>query len=173
MATWRTVPGLPDYDVSSDGGGRSRRGWGGRSSIAPKPLFPVRNHDGYLVVSLVGPHGRRQYFVHRLVAMAFLGPIPEGHVVAHGNGVRHDARLNNLRFATPAENEADKVRHGTHLAAERHPNAVLSDAQVVAIRDEYLAGHVTQAVLAAKYGTHQTNVSLIVRGLTRSKKAVA
>lgn len=165
---WRPVEAFPDYEVSSRGRVRSWRGWGGKRLAAPRLLRPVLNHDGYPVVSLVGTDGRRQRFVHRLVASAFIGPVPISRCVAHGNGIRTDARVENLRYATAAENEADKLIHGTHLANERHPNARLNDQTVRAIRAEYDQG-ATQTSLARKYGTHQTNVSLIVRGVTRKK----
>lgn len=164
---WQIVPTYPDYEVSDLGNIRSWRGRGGRRLPAPKALRPAINHDGYPVISLVGADGRRgQCFVHRLVAAAFLGPIPDGRVVAHGNGDRSDARLGNLRYATPRENEADKAAHGTKLVGERHPRTVVTDEVVRAIRQEHAAGS-SQVSLARKYGTHQTNVSLIVRGLTR------
>ncbi|MBF6368381.1 hypothetical protein IU469_22045 [Nocardia puris] len=53
---------------------------------------------------------------------------------------------------------------------ESHPQAILCDEVVDAIRTEY-AGGATQVALAKKYGTHQTNVSLIVRN--KAWKAIA
>lgn len=154
------------YDVSSLGRVRSWRGWGGKRRVEARYLVPTPNHDGYPVVSLVGDTGRRQHFLHRLVASAFLGPRPEGRVVAHSDGNPANARVDNLRYATAAENEADKARHGTKLEGARHPRARLSSAAVSAIREEYAKG-TSQTALAARYGTHQTNVSLIVRGRAR------
>lgn len=161
------------YEVNDQGSIRSWRGWGGQRLSAPRQLSPVPNHDGYPVISLIAVTGRRrQHFVHVLVAETFLGPRPDGRQVAHGNGDRADARLVNLRYATPAENEADKVRHGTQMRGGAHPNAVVTDANVLAIRKEYVMG-ATQTFLANKYGTHQTNISLIVRGRTRRVQEVS
>jgi hypothetical protein len=121
---------------------------------------------------MVGEQGRRQHFVHRLVAAAFIGACPEGHVVAHGDGDRANPRVENLRYATAVENEADKIRHGTQTRGELHPNAVVTEAEVAAIREEYAMG-TTQTVLAKRYGTHQTNISLIVREKTRRQREFA
>jgi hypothetical protein len=48
--------------------------------------------------------------IHQIVAKAFLGPRPTGMQVAHNNCNHRDNRLSNLRYATPAENQADS-RH--------------------------------------------------------------
>lgn len=57
--------------------------------------------------------------VHRLVALAFIGPCPEGMEVLHINGEPDDNRLENLRYGTRAENVADTIRHGRHPWAGR------------------------------------------------------
>ncbi|WP_208609489.1 HNH endonuclease signature motif containing protein [Streptomyces atriruber] len=51
---------------------------------------------------------------HFLVCVAFHGPRPTAsHQVAHGDGDPTNNRPCNLRWATPAENSAGAVRHGT------------------------------------------------------------
>ena len=76
-------------------------------------------------------HGRPwSVKAHRLVALAFLGPspFPRAHV-AHYDGDKTNNHVPNLRWATPAENEADKRRHGRAHGAppgERHPMAKLT-----------------------------------------------
>jgi hypothetical protein len=50
--------------------------------------------------------------VHYLVALAFIGPRPEGYDVAHGDGDASNNRVGNLRYATRASNNQDMVYHG-------------------------------------------------------------
>ncbi|WP_369604693.1 NUMOD4 domain-containing protein [Nocardia nova] len=159
---WKSVPGFDYYEVSDHGRVRSYRGWGGRRLEEPKLMTQGTNRDGYRIVGLTTGDGVRQWRVNRLVALAFLGECPAGKMVAHNNGVRSDNRLTNLRYATQAENEGDKKRHGTVQAGSRHSRSILTEAQVAEIRSEYASG-VSQMKLAAKFGTHQTNISLIVR----------
>lgn len=52
--------------------------------------------------------------VHRLVAEAFIGPIPDGMQVLHWNDIPDDNRVENLRIGTFSDNAYDKVRNGRH-----------------------------------------------------------
>ena len=103
-------------------------------------LTPTENwekyHYGDKNVKLGGKGGKRNqktHLVHVLVAAAFIGPKPKGMEVAHNNGNAGENRLENIRYATPLENTADKKIHGTHLFGEMAPNAKLSETQVVEI----------------------------------------
>lgn len=69
--------------------------------------------NGYSYVSLKQGGTKANWCVHRLVALAFLGPQPEGQEVCHGNGNRRDARLVNLRWDTHSANMFDRRRDGT------------------------------------------------------------
>lgn len=71
--------------------------------------------DGYHHVTLQSYNGKsKRHTVHQLVATAFHGAKPSpNHQAAHGNGKPGDNRAENLRWATPAENQADRLLHGT------------------------------------------------------------
>lgn len=49
--------------------------------------------------------------IHQIVLEAFCGPCPDGMEVLHGNGIRTDNRLSNLRYGTRSENEC----HEQHM----------------------------------------------------------
>ena len=51
------------------------------------------------------------YSVHRLVLEAFVGPMPEAMETRHLDGNPANNCLDNLRYGTRAENEADKRLH--------------------------------------------------------------
>jgi hypothetical protein len=69
----------------------------------PGILNPRRNAKGYLKVLLPGG---KNFYVHQLVAMAFLGHVPNGNTleVDHINENTSDNRLENLRILTTREN---------------------------------------------------------------------
>lgn len=69
--------------------------------------------NGYLQVGIWKDRKIRWVGVHRIVAETFIGPAPSGIHVCHFDGNRPRNILENLRYATPRENNADKIRHGT------------------------------------------------------------
>jgi hypothetical protein len=72
----------------------------------------------------------------------------------------------NLRWGTPAENMADKLRDGTHNRGERHSNAKLTAADVLECRRRYAAGGINQRALAAEFGVCVMTMNLAIRGQT-------
>lgn len=54
-------------------------------------------------------HARKNYAAHKLMALAWLGPIPAGWEVDHINGNILDWRLENLQVVTPEENRKRAV----------------------------------------------------------------
>lgn len=110
---WRPIPGYEGrYDVSDQGRVRSHH-FGGR-------ILQLRpNQQGYLTVELwAGNRGKRQR-VHVLVALAFLGPRPDGMEVRHLNDVKDDARLANLAYGDHSTNMLDCVALGNHSQARK------------------------------------------------------
>lgn len=75
---------------------------------------------GYYTVKVLN----KDFFVHRLVAFAFLGPPPTAHAwpVHHLDGNPSNNRLDNLRYVTHQEN----MRHAHENPSRRCPRAKLS-----------------------------------------------
>jgi hypothetical protein len=116
--TWRLLPDAEGrYEISDLGRVRSLVAGCRSGSVRRKrPLLmsPYDNGRGYLVINLRLSSGYECHGVSELVLRAFVGPRPSlTHHAAHGKGRRHDNRLENLRWATPKENDRDKDRHGT------------------------------------------------------------
>ncbi|MER7922134.1 NUMOD4 motif-containing HNH endonuclease [Streptomyces sp. NPDC096057] len=155
---WREVPGFPGYFASNFGRIRGRRGW---------ELSPAVGRGGYEKVTLYAGGLKRNVEVHRAVALAFLGPDAEGRpLVAHGDGNPRNNTPENLRWATYADNAADRDRHGrtARVRGEDHRSAKVTADEVRGIRAEYARGALTQAMLGEAYGlTHQTVWSIIHR----------
>lgn len=112
---WRDVVGYEGiYHVSSHG--RVRRVLASQGT-RPGPLKPTRNvRNGYYSVMLWRDGKSKRITVHRLVALAFLGPAPEGLEVCHGDDDKSNNRVENLRWDTHSENHLDITRNGNRRA---------------------------------------------------------
>jgi len=159
---WKSVPDWPEYEVSSEG--NVRRATKGTATFPGKRLRPGTNpKTGYLVVALCRRSKATTRTVHGLVARAFLGPPPFARAeVAHGDGVRANARVGNLRWATRLENMRDMVAHGNSGKANRK----LSVEQVSAIFRLRNSGRLQRDV-GAEFGVNRTLVGQIWLGRHR------
>lgn len=100
---WLDIPGTGGlYEASSLGRIRSKDG-----------AVAARSHPrGYLRVRIRCAGQKSQdHFVHRLVALAFLGE-RQGLEVNHVNGCKTDNRAENLEWVTHSENVAHAYRIG-------------------------------------------------------------
>jgi len=86
----KDIKGHPGYEISNFG----------LVFHGEKILRPQKHVRGYLMVF---PNGHMRY-IHRLVAEAFLGPIPAGFHVNHKNGRTCANHVQNLEIVTPREN---------------------------------------------------------------------
>jgi hypothetical protein len=122
---WRAVPGYENlYEVSNLARVRSlpRRGLDaiGRRTIKPGHVLKIQvKKDGYHVAFLYKSGKRREFGVHVLVALAFVGPKPDRQEVCHWDDDKSNNLPGNLRWGTRSENVLDKVRNGGHHLANR------------------------------------------------------
>jgi hypothetical protein len=166
---WVPIPGLEGwYSVSSLGRVRSeknpacRRGGPGRGRVIRAGM----NNKGYVRFFPRLPGVRNRIMaVHQAVAQAFLGPCPPGKCVNHKNAIKTDNRLENLEYATPAEN----IRHAARLGLLRgagkgsqHHGAKLTEDDVRAIRADATTKSLTEQ--ARQYGVTKGSICRVIKG---------
>lgn len=176
--TYRDIPEFNGYRVGDDGSvwsiwaRRANRGGGTRFEMgAVWNRLKTSLREGYPSLTLTRNTGtplgeRRSCSVHQLVMLAFVGPCPDGMEVAHENGVKTDNRLSNLSYKTPAQNQQDRVRHGTDSRGEKNRNSRLTSDAVRECREECASGRRTRTEMAQKYGVSPVAVQSAVQGKT-------
>lgn len=153
---WRQVPGWEDYEISTYGRVRS---WKTRTCAKPGAILAwLKGPRGYPQVNLHKDGKRASTPVHQLVAMAYLGPYPEGQEVRHLDGNPGNPNLSNLRYGTPSENYEDARKHGTYSHGERHGKSTVTADDVREIRRLRREGRYLRE-LAALFSQSTTNIS--------------
>lgn len=160
MTEWRPSPVYPElYEVSECGQVRrivTSRGTRAGHVLRGCITVGYRRYDLYC-----GDGIPSHQLAHRLVCQAWHGPPPsDRHEVAHNDGNRLNSHYSNLRWATPVENQADRVKHGTHLRGERAAAAKLTAADVLKIRSDSRP----YGLICAEFGVVKSTVSEIKNG---------
>ncbi len=126
----------------------------------------ARSASGHGNIAIDGAN----YNASRVVCELAHGNPPEPrYEAAHNCGHGHLACVNphHLRWATPVENQSDRVLHGTYLEGDAVPTAKLTRDQVASIKRDILA-KVTDYRLARKFGVADETIRKIRLGKTWS-----
>lgn len=164
---YRAIAGFPGYRVGDDGSVWSSWAYNGRHprrlSATWKRLIAQPDGDGYLALNLFRDGRACRRKVHLLVLESFVGARPDGMEGCHNDGAASNCVLSNLRWDTPAANQQDRLRHGTHARGERSAKAKLTESQVRQIKARIAAGD-RGIDLAAAYGVSPSTIGEIKRG---------
>jgi hypothetical protein len=159
---WAPVPGYEHrYFVSDDG-----RVW----SVPSSKLLQTRlTWQGYVIVALNHAGGPgRQKKVHRLVAEAFL-PNPENKPqVNHIDSVKANNRVENLEWATSAENIAHSTALGNYSGVNPRAGQKFTVEQIADFRAKAAAGAHLPA-LAREFGMTPSYAHRVIQ---RKKRAL-
>jgi hypothetical protein len=128
LEIWKDIAGYEGlYQVSSFGRVRRLKKWignkhkrGYKDSISY--LTPTDNGNGYLIVGLSKNKKRKNYYLHRLVAEAFI-PNPENKfIVNHIDYNKRNNNINNLEWLSQKDNVKHSVNNMKHPKGITHSN---------------------------------------------------
>lgn len=163
---WKSIPGYETlYEVSNLGRIRGIARGRGRRRNVPYLLHPIKHSAGYQQVDLYdGAGNHKRFFLHRLVLIAFDTEIPIGMEVNHKNGVKADARLDNLEVVT----RGDNMRHSYSVLGHNRRNGAdngkskLTDSDVLEIRKMAASG-LSQRFIASLFHIDRSAVGKLIR----------
>jgi hypothetical protein len=95
-------------------------------------LDPIPGCPGYVSICFNGNVVCRK--VYHLILETYVGPCPPGMECCHGPGGKLDNSINNIRWGTKKENDAEKSAAGL-LKGEKNGNAKLTEKDIRSIRE--------------------------------------
>lgn len=164
---YKSIPGYEGlYEVSDSGEIRSIerkcRMARGIRSVSSKILKHLYDKDGYPMVSLAKDGKQKLWRIHRLVLLAFVGPLPEGKESRHLDDVKINNNLSNLCYGTQLENWEDRKRNGNGINGYNNPNAKLTPDQILKIKA--LHGEISFAEIGRRFSISDTHAGTICKG---------
>jgi len=145
---WRPIEDFPDYEVSSFGKVRSCKIQGSPWLKGPWRILSLKGKSGYkkdyIHVHLYQGKSKKKlcvkFYIHTLVARAFIGPAPTpSHVVNHDDLNKENNYYGNLEWVTKSEDwkhafKAGRTLGHTDSKGEKNVHAKLTEEQVLEIR---------------------------------------
>lgn len=156
---WADIEGYEGrYQISTFGRVKSLKGRWGESKI----LKPQISTNGYLRIELNKIGKAKKFFIHCLVAQAFI-PRENAYLqINHRDGNKFNNFTENLEWVTASENQRHALQMGLRFSGEEHPDAKLTNAQVLYIRQN--PDNLSQYKLAEKFGVAQPTIEKILLG---------
>lgn len=131
-----------------------------QSRFKRKETLKPCEKNGYLAVNLYKEGKRKQYYVHRLIAEAFI-PNPENmKEVNHIDCNKHNNSVENLEWCNRIFNLEHSYKNGLKRRGELHGGHKLTETQVCQIR-QLLSNSVEQKEIARLFHVSQSTISTI------------
>ena len=151
---WLKVPGYSNYWVSDLGRvyGPGRYGHGCFLTATPDKT----GHE-YVTVTRNGQHKR--YYIHQMMADAFIKNPNNYPLVRHLNDIPYDNVLGNLARGTSKDNAQDAIRNGTAYCLKQRTPVIATD-----LHNGREYEFVSQAEAARELGLHIAAIQHVLKG---------
>jgi len=151
LEVWKPIPRYKNlYQISSKGKVKSLARVIARSNGRPQSikerLLKIGSFGEYLSITLSKKGKNKSFFIHELVALAFIGPRPLGLVVRHLDSNKDNNFYKNLAYGSNEQNYKDKLKVGTQSYGENHGKSKLTFEEVGKIRRLYLKGMILKEI---------------------------
>ena len=129
--------------------------------------------DGYKVLTL--RRYNKPYYIklHRLLALTFIGPCPEGFVCNHKNTIKDDNSIDNLEWVSQKQNyHHSKNINGKDYynpikwTGEKHGLTKLSDSDAITIRTRFKKIKESQKQISLRYKVSPSCIGRLLRNET-------
>jgi hypothetical protein len=147
---WLDIPGYEGLYQASNRG-RIRR-------VETDHLTSQQIVRKYYAAALWKNGKRKSSYVHRLVALAFIGDVPMNHEVNHKDGNRLNNNASNLEYVTRSENIQHAMRTTGSYRGTKHPASKLTEEQVHEIR----ASKETRQELAKRFNVSYSCICYVL-----------
>lgn len=154
---WVTLKQTNKYEVNINGEVRNKRTKRFTKSNPDK--------DGYLKVVLYHDEKRRNYFVHRLIAEAFILNPENKPVVNHIDGNVKNNTLSNLEWATIKENVNHAYKMGLCKGrpGNKHHNVKLTENDILEIK-KLVKQKIPRKIIAKMFNIHKNHIYRLIVG---------
>jgi len=181
MEIWKDIKDYEGlYQISTFGRVRSldRIVRNGRNKLPGVILKTRVNTSGYYSVDVSMDNKKKNFRVHRLMAMAFIenpDNLPE---VNHKNSDKADNSLSNLEWVTKERNmehfftEGNFESRNKKLRNENNPNAKLTQKDVDLIKKLRSEYKIKRETLALLFGVSLSQIKRIIYGWQWNKEAI-
>lgn len=119
----------------------------------------------YKMVGVSSNGWKGSILVHKMVALAWIGPRPLGKTINHKDGVRFNNVVWNLEYLTPSENQLHAKKLGTGAVGERVTAFVkLTSKEVFEIKRKYVNKRGIFTKLGREYKVGHGTIAAIIYG---------
>ncbi len=162
---WRPVPGFEGVYLVSEAGEVKRIIAGAGRAKVGAMLKTAKNRKGYHYLNLCKAGRQQTKYLHVLVCEVFHGERPSlDHQAAHRDDDKDRNSKDNVYWATPLQNHADRRRNGRILTGSRIGRSKLKEQDIPKIIEMRRSG-MTCVAIAEKYGVAPHTISRITTGV--------